>query len=287
MKKIKSGVCGLDRLLYGGLNERTVTVVIGASGTGKTTFSISFIKKGLESGQPGIFISLDENKEQIIRDAIEMGLYDIQDYLDEKKLIFIDASGKQFTDFINQELPNFINRWEGVNTRIAIDPLTPVIWAVENRYNQRQILTTLFKETTKIGTVLCTLEEHGTLGDLSGSETVIPMYLADSIIHLKHTNEAQMLGKLKIIKCRGSKHSKFSHPYKILRGFGIVLQGVTAPKKITKKIPNQLKNILQKSRLSPTAYQKISFLLDELDDNDFEGIDMEQIISDILHLYEE
>ena len=42
MSKIKSGVYGLNNLLDGGINENTITAVIGSSGAGKTTFVTSF-----------------------------------------------------------------------------------------------------------------------------------------------------------------------------------------------------------------------------------------------------
>lgn len=138
MKKVKSGIYGLNPLLYGGLNEYSTTLVIGPPGAGKTTFAIQFIRRGLEEGKPGIFISLDENKEQIIREAIEMGWREINDYLNEKSLVFIDASGRKFSEFVKTELAGFVKDWTGSGTRIAIDPLTPVLWSIKDRYEQRE-----------------------------------------------------------------------------------------------------------------------------------------------------
>jgi KaiC/GvpD/RAD55 family RecA-like ATPase len=285
MKKVKSGVCGLDALLNGGVNERSVNVVIGASGTGKTTFSVQFMKKGVEAGQIGIFITLDENKEQIINEAIEMGWHDIRQYLADKKLMFIDASGKKFADFIKTELPSFIGQWAGANTRIVIDPLTPVVWAVENRYEQRQILSFLFKETTKIGTVLTTLEEHSTAGTLSGSETVIPMYLADCVIHIRHTSDKAMPGELRVVKCRCSKHSKVPHLYTIVRGFGIVIRRSAGDKKLSREIPERIRREIDRSSLSPSVTRTVDAILADLCDDDFEGLDMAQVVQDLIDKY--
>src|SRR5512137_2639810 len=107
MKKIKSGIYGLNQLLDGGINEHSATVIIGAAGTGKTTCAIQFIKRGLELGQMGIFVSLDENKDQIIKEAEAMGWNEITDFIKDEKLIFIDASGMAFSSFIKEELPAF------------------------------------------------------------------------------------------------------------------------------------------------------------------------------------
>ena len=108
MRKIRSGIYGLNPLLDGGVNENSTTVVIGRSGAGKTTLATQFIRRGLQDGQEGVFVSLDENKEQIIREAVEMGWSDILDYLDNELLVFIDASGREFSNFIRKELPAFV-----------------------------------------------------------------------------------------------------------------------------------------------------------------------------------
>src|SRR3990172_7896046 len=145
-------------LLDGGFNETSTTVVIGRSGAGKTTLATQFIRRGLHEGQEGIFVSLDENKEQIIREAVEMGWSDILGYLDEELLVFIDASGREFGNFIRKELPAFVADWQGANARIAVDPLTPVMWSTKDAYEQRELIGFMLKETRKVGTVLCTLE---------------------------------------------------------------------------------------------------------------------------------
>ena len=237
MEKIKTGIFGLNPLLDGGFNEKSTNVIIGTPGTGKTTFATQYIKRGLEQEQIGIFISLDENQDQIVHEATERGWPEIDKYVKDGLLLFIDASGKEFTTFIKDELPAYVAKWTGANARIAIDPLTPVIWASDNRYDQRDLISTLMKELKKIGTVVCTLEEYASGGTLSDNETIIPMYLADSVIHLKYVKKEEQGTSdrsMEIIKYRNSRHSKFTHPYKILHGFGIMLQQRMKNKKVAK-----------------------------------------------------
>ena len=289
MKKIKSGIFGLNPLLDGGVNEQSTTVLIGSPGTGKTTFATQFIKRGLEMDQSAIFISLDENQEQIIREANERGWPEINDYVKDGLLLFIDASGKEFTTFIRDELPEFVSKWEGASTRIAIDPLTPVIWASNNRYDQRELLGFLIKELKKIGTVVCTLEEYAPGSELFGEETVIPLYLADSIIHLSYKRKEDKKESerfLEIIKCRNSRHSKLVHGFNILHGFGIMIHANDEPIKITRKIPNLLKRSLGKEKKIPKdALAKITSYLETLKDHDFNEMDISMVIQNILEEY--
>ena len=286
MKKIKSGIYGLNPLLDGGINEHSTTVVIGAAGAGKTTFATQFILRGLHDNQEGIFVSLDENKEQIIREAVEMGWTEILDYLDNDMLVFIDASGKDFSKFVRQELPSFVEEWEGANARIAIDPLTPVIWTTPDRYEQRELIGFLLKQMRKVGTVVCTLEEHGSAGDLSGNEIVIPMYLADSVIHLRYTHIGdKVTRKLKIIKCRSSRHSEEAHPYRIIKGLGIVVDNSGYVRKTTKRAPTNILDMLRERKIPPGVYEHIRKAMKELVDDDFKGIDIGRLIESIIEEY--
>jgi KaiC/GvpD/RAD55 family RecA-like ATPase len=290
MRKIKSGVVGLDSLMDGGMNENSSTVVIGTSGAGKTTFAAQFLRRGLEVGNDALFVSLDENQNQIIKEAREMGWTDINDYVDEGSLVFIDASGKKFSKFIRHELPMFVEEWKGSESRIVVDPLTPVIWSTEGRYEQRELLMLLLKETKKIGTVVCTLEEHGSRGDLSGNEIVIPMYLADAVIHLKYTRENGATSRiLEIVKCRNSRHSRISHPYTIVRGFGLLVKGKPQPQDLTRRIPEDIKKRLKKheKRFSKRIWANIVASLDNLRDEDFADVDINQLVNDMVNTYGE
>ncbi len=285
MKKIKSGIFGLNPLLDGGINENSTTVVIGRSGAGKTTFATQFIRRGLMDGQEGIFVSLDENKEQIIREAVEMGWSDILDYLQDELLVFIDASGREFSNFIRKELPAFVEDWKGSNARIAVDPLTPVMWSTKDNYEQRDLIGFMLKQTRKVGTVLCTLEEHGA-GDLTSPETVIPMYLADCVIHLRYTAEGGEPGReLKIVKARSSRHSRLAHPYHIVRGLGLIVEPGEFRRSTSTKIPSQLRQLLQKPDVPRAVADRVEKLLEGLTDDDFRNLTPEQLLDLIRHEY--
>jgi KaiC/GvpD/RAD55 family RecA-like ATPase len=229
-RKIKSGIYGLNTMLYGGLNKHSATVVIGPSGAGKTTLATQFLRRGLADGQEGIYITLDEPPEQIIEEAQQMGFEDLTHALEREQIIFIDASGKQFREFILKELQGFVSSWGSSDARIVIDPLTPVLWATPTKYEQRELLSFLFKQGKRIGTVLATLEEHGDAGQLSSAETAIPMYLADNILHLRMEVEGHMVSRtMRVLKTRASRHSHRIAPYEIRRGLGVVVEPQPRP----------------------------------------------------------
>ncbi len=287
MRKIRSGIFGLNPLLDGGFNENSTTVVIGLPGAGKTTLATQYLRRGLQDGQEGIFVSLDENKEQIIREAVEMGWSDVLQYLDQELLVFIDASGREFSTFIRKELPSFVSEWGGANARIAIDPLTPVMWSAKDPYEQRDLIGFMLKQMRKVGTVLATLEEHGA-SDLSGPETVIPMYLADCVIHLQHRSDGgNMSRELKILKCRSSRHSQVVHPYHIVRGLGLLVEAGSFRRTEGRKLAAQLRELLAGRPLPKAIAAALEKTIDGLTDEDFRSLPPERVVDLILREYGE
>ncbi len=49
--RIPSGIVGLDEVIEGGLRANTATVIVGASGTGKSTFAMKYILEAFEGVQ--------------------------------------------------------------------------------------------------------------------------------------------------------------------------------------------------------------------------------------------
>jgi KaiC/GvpD/RAD55 family RecA-like ATPase len=47
VSRLSTGIGGLDELLGGGLLPRTLTVVVGSTGIGKTQFGVQFAQAGL------------------------------------------------------------------------------------------------------------------------------------------------------------------------------------------------------------------------------------------------
>ncbi len=295
MRKVRTGVYGLNALLDGGINEHATTVVIGSPGAGKTTVATQFLRRGLLDGDDAVFITLDEAPSEIIKNSRLMGWEDIEASISEGSLVFVDAGGKQFSHFIQKELAEFVDEWEGHNARIAIDPLTPVLWSVKEKYEQRELVSYFLRETRKIGTVLCTLEEHGIVGDLSAPDLVIPMYLADNVIHLRYASHESPEGReLKIIKCRSSKHSRYWHPYGITKGVGVYVKKVNETlkrQKAASKAGRMLKEKIMSlaferlSKLAPTTRDNIMKTIDALTEQDLVDVEPTELLDLILDEY--
>ncbi len=222
-KRIPSGIFGLDQIIEGGFRDKTAVVVVGASGTGKSTFAMQFLMHGIKNGEQGLYVTMEESPDQIIREAELLG-FDMKKHY-EKELFFIHLKGRNFKDMINEQLPKLVKAREdyAVKTRVAIDPMTPVIWAVPNKQDQRELIGKLFNILKNLGVVMATVEEHTKPGETIGEDVLLPIYLADSVFHLDyHPIGGAFNRTLQVIKMRGSSHGEGVYPYIFARGAGVI-----------------------------------------------------------------
>jgi len=222
-KRIESGIFGLDRILEGGFRDNTSVVVVGASGTGKSTFAMQFIMHGIDNGEQGLYISMEETPEQIMREGGLLG-WDMKSHF-EKDLFFIHLKGENFKKMINEQLPKMVKAKSSydVRTRVVIDPMTPVIWASGDKQEQRELIARLFITLKELGVVLATIEEHSKPGETIGEDVLLPIYLSDGAIHLDyHPIGGAFNRTLQILKMRGIAHGEGVYPYFFARGAGVI-----------------------------------------------------------------
>jgi KaiC/GvpD/RAD55 family RecA-like ATPase len=224
-ERIKTGIFGLDQLIEGGVRDNTAVVVVGSSGTGKTTFAMQFLMHGIDNGEQGLYVTMEESPEQIMKEAEMMG-WDMKKHY-EKSLFFIHLKGKNFKDLIEQQLPNLVKARSDydIRTRVVIDPMTPVIWATEDKLEQRELIGKLFYTLKELGVVMATVEEHSRPGEIIGEDVLLPIYLSDGVIDLEYYPIGGAFNRtLKVIKMRGTKHGEGVYPYIFARGAGVIVR---------------------------------------------------------------
>lgn len=66
--RVSSGVPGFDELIEGGLLSDRLYVISGPPGSGKTTFCSHFMTQGAKQGDNGLYVTMHETKEELIKD---------------------------------------------------------------------------------------------------------------------------------------------------------------------------------------------------------------------------
>ncbi len=63
--RMGTGIEGLDNILEGGFPANRIYLIEGDPGTGKTTLALQFLMEGARRGEPGLYITLSETKEEL------------------------------------------------------------------------------------------------------------------------------------------------------------------------------------------------------------------------------
>ncbi len=74
IKRLKTGITGIDELLDGGIPEDFFVAITGEPGCGKTIFCIHFINQGIIEDDKCIYVTTEESKESIIRQASQFNM---------------------------------------------------------------------------------------------------------------------------------------------------------------------------------------------------------------------
>jgi circadian clock protein KaiC len=64
-ERASTGIPGLDHILGGGLPANHLYLVEGTPGAGKTTLGLQFLRRGVENGEPGLYITLSETAAEL------------------------------------------------------------------------------------------------------------------------------------------------------------------------------------------------------------------------------
>ncbi|MCY0868699.1 MAG: KaiC domain-containing protein [Desulfurococcus sp.] len=90
VERVKTGIPGLDEILNGGIPKRNVVLLSGGPGTGKSIMATQFLWGGLQLGEPGIYVALEEHPVQIRINMRNFG-WDVRQHEQEGRFAIIDA----------------------------------------------------------------------------------------------------------------------------------------------------------------------------------------------------
>ena len=217
-ERVKIGIEGLDDMLGGGLIPKSIGVIIGTYGTGKTTFSLNFIREGLEKKENVLYISLEESKARI-QTYMEQKGWKPEDYID-KSLHILKLDPTDFNlanNRIKKELPGLIEQLNA--TRVVIDPISLFEDLFGTDAERRQEMYRFAEGIRdKRCTVLMTSETHR--DNMFSSRHGLIEYLADTVILLRYIRPSDQTNvhlALEVVKMRMSSHSREIKPYDILQ----------------------------------------------------------------------
>jgi len=251
--RIKTGIIGFDTLIGGGYRENTVNVVVGASGTGKTIFSLQYLLEGIENGEKGIYISFDMDAKAVKILSESLGWFELVEAM-ENEQVLVTRSHAETISYLNEDIISYIEENSEGNARIVVDSFTPLISSLD--YSSRRDIGWFFDQLRASGTSVVTVEEPFT-NTLSRPDVSIPIFLSDSAVFLKNIGYGEAFSRtLQIIKHRASWHADGVFPYRIMPGLGIVVESDLERRFVREDIEALIKS----SKLDSKIKRRLGFL---------------------------
>jgi len=208
MERIPTGIPGLDKLIQGGFIPGSVIMITGSTGTGKTIFGCQFLWAGLQKGEPGIYLTLEEPPEDIKQDAQQFG-WDFSKY--EKKgifkLVYMDPVrlGSATVD-----IANLVRRFKA--KRLVIDSISLIGLAIKDPSLIRRRIYNLISALKKTGCTTLLISEIPEGSDAL-SKYGVEEYVVDGVIVMKYWEIAsENFGSIEIRKMRKTAHLKGHYP---------------------------------------------------------------------------
>ena len=125
--RVESGIPGLDKLIQGGLVKGSVNLVVGMAGTLKTTFCSQFLWHGLQKGESGVYITVEQEAENILKDMSRFG-YDFSSHIQAGTCVFLDQLPSSFKDLEKATFDKIVKIGA---KRFVLDSLTVAIMGLK------------------------------------------------------------------------------------------------------------------------------------------------------------
>ncbi len=217
LEKSSSGIKGLDEITEGGLPKGRPTLICGSAGCGKTMFAMQFLVEGAQNGEPGIFVSFEETRDELAKNFASLNI-DLKKLEEEGKFaveyIYLERSEIEETGEFDLE-GLFIRLAYAVEQlgakRIVLDTIEALFSGLPNEFILRAELRRLFAWIKSNGlTAIIT----GERGENTLTRYGLEEYVADCVILLNNPVHNKISTRnLRIIKYRGSPHGSNEYPF--------------------------------------------------------------------------
>jgi KaiC domain protein len=216
LPRLELGIQGLDRMIQGGVPERSLMVVMGSAGTGKTTFGLQFLNHALENDERTVFISLEESAAAVEQAATEKG-WPFDEYLADDRLAIVDLDPVEMANSlksIRNDLPRLIAEFDA--ERLVLDSASLLEMMYDDQARRRTEVFDFMKSLKRAG-VTTLLTSESSQADPYTSKYGIIEYLSDAVFVLQYVRTEFQETRLavEIQKIRNANHSRETKPYEI------------------------------------------------------------------------
>lgn len=211
--RLPSGNPELDEMCGGGVFERSLVLVAGATGTGKSLLTTQFIAAGIRNGERALLHSFEESRDQVVRNASAWGIdFDTMEAEGRLRIMATAPEAATLEDHL-QRMKAVVDEFQP--DRVAIDSLTALqrVSTVKGFREYVLGLTYQIKSNARLGLVTTTSKDF-----LRGEPTndLHVSTISDTIFLLHYVPlDGQLLRGINVLKMRGSDHDKSVREFRI------------------------------------------------------------------------
>ena len=206
--RLSSGIAALDRLLGGGIETGSSTLVLGPAGTGKSRVAITFLLAAVARGEKAAMFVFDEELGLLLARMKGIGI-DLERMRKSGQLFIeqVDAAEKspgEFAHMVRKRVDE-----DDIRT-VVIDSLNGYQAAMPEENSLILHIHELLQYLNRRGAAtFMTVAQHGLVGDMKAPVDVT--YLADTVILLRYFEA--------LVRCGGRCRSSRSAPARMNRPF--------------------------------------------------------------------
>jgi circadian clock protein KaiC len=200
---VSSGVPELDEMIGGGFQRGSASLVIGPSGTGKTTLGLSFLAASTLE-EPGLHFGFYETEERLKRKADAVGL-DLRGKIDSGAVRALwQPTSERLLDAMGHNLLRVVKE-QGIR-RVVIDSLGAMARATNNPTRHLMFFTALINELRAMGATVLATWEIRDLFDASAQAPAMELSsIFDNLLLLRFMESRSELRRvLTVMKVRDS-----------------------------------------------------------------------------------
>jgi circadian clock protein KaiC len=205
-ENLPSGVKELDEMFNGGVQRGTSTLILGPTGSGKSTLCTQFIVQAAKRGERSAVFTFDETRQSFRIRSRGLGM-DVDPYLDQDLLHLeqvdpAELSPGEFVYRIRRGVEE--KRWRIV----VIDSLNGLLNSMSEEEGLTVQLHELLSYLNEVGVAsFLVLAQHGLVGSMASPTDV--SYLADNVLLLRYFEASgEVRQAVSVMKRRSGPHER-------------------------------------------------------------------------------